>query len=72
MRQDEGIPYHDTPMAEPHFEQPDDCYDLINKYGTYNIQPTSDTENIFPLIAPGLPTQWRRMAMDKWDVEGEE
>lgn len=47
----------------------DDCADLVNKYGTYNIQPTSDTENLFPLIAPGLPEQWKRMAVGKKDVE---
>ena len=46
-----------------------DCADLVNKYGTYNIQPTSDTENLFPLIAPGLPEQWKRMAVGKKDVE---
>ena len=51
------------------FGQPDDCADLVNKYGTYNIQPTSDTENLFPLIAPGLPEQWKRMAVGKKDVE---
>ena len=26
------------------------CGELINKYGTYNIQPTNDTENEFPKI----------------------
>ncbi|MBQ7302718.1 MAG: hypothetical protein IJW89_03955 [Clostridia bacterium] len=30
-------------------------WDLINRYGTYNIQPTADTENPFPAIAPGNP-----------------
>lgn len=30
-------------------------WDLINRYGTYNIQPTSDTENPFPAIAAGNP-----------------
>ena len=49
--------------------QPDDVTELVNKYGTYNIQPTSDTENLFPLIAPGLPEQWKRMAVGKKDVE---
>ena len=29
---------------------------------TYNIQPTADTENLFPMIAPGLPEEWKRMA----------
>ena len=34
---------------------PHDVFDLINKYGTYNIQPTSSTENEFPKIAQGNP-----------------
>ena len=63
------LPYHVAPMAEPHFGQPDDCHDLINKYGTYNIQPTADTENVFPLIAPGLPEQWREMKLGRQDLE---
>ena len=58
-----------TPMTEPHFGQPEDRRDLINKYGTYEIQPTADSENVFPLIAPGLPKKWRKMALDKHDLE---
>ena len=37
-------------------------------YGTYNIQPTSDTENRFPLIAPGLPKKLRDMHIGKEDL----
>lgn len=66
------LPYHVAPMAEPHFGQPEDCVDLVNKYGTYNIQPTADTENTFPLIAPGLPREWRNMKLDKYDLEREQ
>ena len=68
-RKDPGMPYDLAPMLKARFGQPDDCADLVNKYGTYNIQPTSDTENLFPLIAPGLPEQWKRMAVGKKDVE---
>ena len=64
-RKDPGMPYDLAPMLKARFGQPDDCADLVNKYGTYNIQPTSDTENLFPLIAPGLPEQWKRMAVGK-------
>lgn len=28
-------------------------FDLARKFGTYNIQPTADTENEFPAIAQG-------------------
>lgn len=69
MRKEPELPRDLTPMCRPHFGQPDDCLDLINQYGTYNIQPTSDTENLFPLIAPGLPGQWKRMAIGKNEVE---
>ena len=44
-------------------------FDLVNMYGTYNIQPTSDTENTFPLIAPGLPKAYRNMKLNKHDLE---
>ena len=35
--------------------QPDGKDDVINKYGTYEIQRTNGMENDFPLIAQGLP-----------------
>ncbi len=35
--------------------QPEDSFEQINKYGTYNIQPTADTDNKLPAIAQGLP-----------------
>ena len=72
MKEDEKLPYHEAPMTEPHFGQPDDGYDLINRYGTYNIQPTADTENVFPMIAQGLPKKWRDMALGRQDLEEEE
>ena len=54
-RKDPGMPYDLAPMLKARFGQPDDCADLVNKYGTYNIQRTADTENFFPAIAQGLP-----------------
>ncbi len=36
------------------------AFELVNKYGTYEIQPTADTENPFPKIAQGLPKQKNR------------
>ena len=34
---------------------PETCEEMINSYGTYNIQPTADTPNDFPAIAQGTP-----------------
>ena len=43
-----------TPSSDPVMGEPEDSFDMVNKYGTYNIQPTSQTENSFPHIAQGL------------------
>lgn len=66
---DEGLRYTVAPSVEPHYDQPDSCFDIVNQYGTYNIQPTADTTNDFPFIAQGLPKKWRKMSLDKDDVE---
>ena len=64
-------PFPDAPFADPVFGQPESCADLVNKYGTYNIQPTADTENVFPLISHALPEQWKDMAIGKDELEQE-
>ena len=69
-RYDDGKPYDDTPMMNPFFGQPESTFDLINKYGTYNIQPTNEQENPFPAIAQALPTQWRDKEVTKEELEG--
>lgn len=33
---------------------PKSAYEMLNKYGTYEIQPTADTDNAFPAISHGL------------------
>ncbi len=37
--------------------EPETAFEMINKYGTYEIQPTADTDNEFPCIAQGSPKQ---------------
>lgn len=34
---------------------PQNADELLSKYGTYNIQPTCDTHNLFPAVAHGIP-----------------
>lgn len=41
--------------ATPVFGQPENVIEMVNKYGTYEIQPTADSDNEFPTIAQGLP-----------------
>lgn len=55
----------------PHYEEleesisympdsPETPYEMVNKYGTYEIQPTAETENSFPTIAQGLPKHHKK------------
>ena len=34
---------------------PETTEEMTNKYGTYNIQPTADSDSKFPHIAQGYP-----------------
>ena len=71
-RKDRGFPYDAAPDVHQFRGVPQNCFDLVNQYGTYNIQRTADTENTFPLISHALPTQWRGMHLDKYDLEKQE
>jgi hypothetical protein len=42
-----------TPMAQDIPGTPETVWEQINKYGTYNIQPTQDGDWAFPTIAQG-------------------
>ena len=68
-----GFSYDPTPMTHAFPGQPEDCFDLVNQYGTYNIQRTADTGNFFPAIAQGLPkdTHFKigRTELDKFSKE---
>ena len=49
------FPYDETPMMKHFPGNAEDCFDMVNQYGTYEIQRTADTANFFPAIAQGLP-----------------
>ena len=66
---DKGLPHDETPMLNPFFGQPESAFDLVNKYGTYNIQPTNEQENPFPAIAQALPKAWEEMEVRKEELE---
>ena len=50
-----GLPLEGTPMLRDFPGVPESCLDLVNEYGTYDIQPTCGIANLFPAIAQGLP-----------------
>lgn len=45
----------EEPAVEVIGGSPEDPIEMVNKYGTYNIQPTADADNLYPAIAQGLP-----------------
>ena len=49
--QEHPIPFPD-PSSLPVHGEPVDVWDQINKYGTYEVQDTTDTDNVFPTIGP--------------------
>ncbi len=55
----------ETPSSDGIISQPVNSYELTNKYGTYNIQPTSDSDHDFPKIAQGLPREQNRKLIDE-------
>ena len=67
-KHDKGMPYCETPSVEPFYGQPESCFDLVNMYGTYEIQRTADTENTYPQIAQGLPTSLKDVGITKDDL----
>ncbi len=42
-----------TVSSNDYGHEPEDGDDMINRYGTYNIQPTANSFNDFPQIAQG-------------------
>ena len=43
-----------TPSMTENDGQPENSYEQVNFYGTYNIQPTNASDNTFPAISQGL------------------
>ena len=52
-------------VADAVMGQPETCDELLHKYGTYEIQPTDDSDNEFPEIAQGLPEIEKNKKIDK-------
>lgn len=59
MKKKEEFPT--TFPSVPIMGEPENVSELLNKYGTYEIQPTADTENLYPAIAQGLAKKDRNI-----------
>lgn len=63
MKKKEEFPT--TFPSVPILEEPENVSELLNKYGTYEIQPTADTENMYPAISQGLARKDRNIERDQ-------
>ncbi len=45
--------------ATPFRSNPETPLEIINTYGTYEIQATANSENDFPAIAQGMPPKYK-------------
>ena len=52
--QERPLPHPEDPEIRVHPVpgEPVDVWDQINKYGTSEVQDTTDTDNVFPCIGP--------------------
>ena len=52
--------------------EPQNSFDYVSMYGTYNIQPTAERGNEYPAIAQGISKEEkkeRQRARDEWKKE---
>ena len=57
------IPVDDI-SSEPFGGMPETAFEMVNRYGTYEIQATSDTENMYPAFAQGFNKEIIKTARD--------
>ncbi len=60
----EKKPLDTAQAAESVVGQPQTVFELLNKYGTYEIQPTAESDHDFPKIAQGLPKERKVKDLD--------
>ena len=57
--------------ASPFRSCPETCEEIINTYGTYNIQPTANRASDFPAIAQGTPDYMKKRSKEFFRGDGD-
>lgn len=65
MKKDK-FPYIEDPTVEQIVGQPESAWEMVNRYGTYEVQATQDTNNPYPSIAQGYPSGPHKNPGDPW------
>lgn len=61
--------FSSTPCMETVDGQPDSVNEIVNCYGTYNVQKTNATGNEYPAIAQGISEKTKKQTKkerDEW------
>ncbi len=64
--------FPETPSMSAVNSDPDDVSELINSFGTYNIQPTNASADNYPAISQGLDKERKEKSVkmrNKWKEE---
>lgn len=72
---DEGHEERSIPSVCPISDPPEDSFQMVNKYGTYNIQPTAEGAWAYPAISQGLSrkeAQTVEKEREEWWAEQQE
>lgn len=56
-----------TPSVDIDERHPDDCYEMVNRFGRCNVQATNNTDNDYPAIAQGLSEKTQKELHDERD-----
>lgn len=59
--------FSDVPSMEVPDGQPEDCNELVNRYGRCNVQLTNATDNEYPAIAQGLSEETKKTLKNERD-----
>lgn len=59
--------FSETPCMDVQDGQPEDCNELVNRYGRCNVQLTCATDNEYPAIAQGLSEETEKTLKNERD-----
>ena len=65
--------FPETPRMVPQDGLPEDCNEMVNFFGTYNIQQTDNSGNTYPAIGQGLAEKEAKKLekeYDRWIKDG--
>lgn len=57
-----------TPSSDAVVDQPADSYEMVNKYGRCEIQPTAASGNPYPAIGQGLAPEAKKNIKEERDA----